>query len=63
MVKKGVRDGDSKRTVRHLIFPDAEIKGSKDPLAFQKKTFSRTLVHQLLEEYKNWYRFIWNVII
>jgi hypothetical protein len=49
LVKQGVKDSDSKRTIRQMIFPDLHVKGNKDPLAFEKKTFSRSLVQGLIE--------------
>ena len=48
MVKKGVKEAESKRAIRTMIFPDQEVKGNKDPLAFQKKVFSRQLVRDLM---------------
>ena len=54
LVKKGPKDADAKRTIRHMVFPDAEAKsGGKDALWCQKKTFSRSIIRELLEEYKN----------
>lgn len=53
MVKKGVKDGAAKKTVRHMIFPDQDSKANKDPLFYQKKTYSRSLISELLDEYKN----------
>lgn len=53
LVRRGVKDGEGKRTVRHMIFPDMDTRNTKDPLFYQKKTFSRRLVQELIEEYRN----------